>query len=144
MKNDAMVPTQRLSVKTALWPTAKVVPYARNPRVITDEAVAKTAASIKEFGWRQPIVVDAGGVVIAGHTRLLAAQSLGLAKVPVHVAEGLSAAQVRAYRLADNRTNQEAAWNPEKLGLELQDLGGLNFDVRLTGFEPGRRAAGGR
>ena len=114
-------------MKTALWPIAKVVPYDRNPRVITDEAVAKTAASIKEFGWRQPIVVDTAGVVIAGHTRLLAAQSLGLAKVPVHVAEGLSAAQIRAYRLADNRTNQVAAWNPEKLGLELQDLGGLGI-----------------
>ena len=68
-------------MKTALWPIAKVVPYARNPRVITDEAVAKVAASIREFGWQQPIVVDASGVVIAGHTRLLAAQSLGLGKV---------------------------------------------------------------
>ena len=67
-------------MKIALWSITKVKPYGRNPRVITDEAVAKTAASIKEFGWRQPIVVDAGGVVIAGHTRLLAAQSLGLAK----------------------------------------------------------------
>ena len=128
-------------MKIALWSIAKVEPYGGNPRVITDEAVAKTAASIKEFGWRQPIVVDTAGVVIAGHTRLLAAQSLGLAEVPVHVAEGLSAAQVRAYRLADNRTNQEASWNPSLVGLELQDLAGLDFDIALTGFGPGEVVA---
>jgi 4-hydroxy-3-methylbut-2-en-1-yl diphosphate synthase IspG/GcpE len=81
------------------WPIARPIPYAANPRK-NDGAVAKVAASIRAFGFRQPIVVDAKGVVIAGHTRLKAAQSLGLTEFPVHVAKGLTPAQVRAYRLA--------------------------------------------
>lgn len=112
-----------------------VVPYARNPRKNT-AAIAKVAASLKEFGWRQPIVVDAEGVVIAGHTRLEAARSLGMAEVPVHVAQGLTPSQVKAYRLADNRVAQEAEWDAGLLKLELTDLQGLDFDLALTGFNP--------
>ncbi|CAB4136805.1 DNA methylase N-4/N-6 [uncultured Caudovirales phage] len=116
-------------------PIADVVPYVRNPRKNTD-AVAKVAASIREFGFRQPIVCDADMVVIAGHTRLQAAQSLGLKTVPVHIARGLSTAQVTAYRLADNRTGQEATWDNDLLGVELKALVGLDFDLALTGFNP--------
>lgn len=116
------------------WPIDRPKPYPKNPRKIPDGAVDKVAASIREFGFRQPVVVDKKGVVIVGHTRLLAARKLGLEEIPVHVAEGLSKAQVRAYRLADNRTNQEAAWDDDLLGSELFDLKGLEFDLDLTGF----------
>jgi ParB-like chromosome segregation protein Spo0J len=91
------------------WPIDKPVPYARNPRKIPIALIEKVAASITEFGWRQSIVVDKKGAVVVGHARLLAAKKLGHAKVPIHVAEGLSPAQIRAYRLADNRLNQETA-----------------------------------
>ena len=116
------------------WSIDKPSPYGRNPRKISDKAVDKVAASIKEFGFRQPIVVDENGIIIAGHTRLLAAQRLGLKKVPVHVAEGLSEVQARAYRLADNRTGEEASWDAELLTFEFAELDG--FDLELTGFDP--------
>ena len=112
----------------------RVIPYARNPRR-NEAAVDKVVASIAEFGWRQPIVVDADMVIVAGHTRFEAARRLGLAKVPVHVAEGLTPAQIRAYRLMDNRSAQEAAWDDELLALELRDLGLEDLDLALTGFD---------
>jgi DNA modification methylase len=117
------------------WPIEKPVPYARNPRRIPDAAVAKVAASIQEFGWRQPIVVDKEGVVVVGHTRLLAARKLGLTEVPVHVAGNLTPAQVKAYRLMDNRSHEEARWDLELLPLELEDVQALDYDLGLTGFE---------
>ena len=83
-------------MKIEIWPIEKPIPYARNARKISDAAVAKVAASIKEFGFRQPIVVDTEGVIVAGHTRLLAARKLGLTEVPVHVATGLTPAQIKA------------------------------------------------
>ena len=97
------------------WPTAQLRPYEHNPRRCPESAIAKVAASLKEFGFRQAIVVDAEGVVVVGHTRLLAASSLGLKQVPVHIAAALSPAQARAYRIADNRTNEESAWDAELL-----------------------------
>ena len=112
----------------------RVIPYARNPRR-NEAAVDKVVASIAEFGWRQPIVVDTDMVIVAGHTRFEAARRLGLAKVPVHVAEGLTPAQVRAYRLMDNRSAQEAVWDDELLALELRDLGLEDLDLALTGFD---------
>ena len=122
-------------MEVELWFIDRPVPYARNARKIPPAAVDKVAASIKEFGWRQPIVVDSEAVIIAGHTRLLAAQKLGLKQVPVHVATGLSPAQVKAYRLMDNRTHEEAAWDMDLLPLELVDLKALSFDLELTGFD---------
>src|ERR1700736_1524350 len=116
------------------WPIDKVIPFARNARKIPASAVAKVAASIQEFGWRQPIVVDREGVIICGHTRLLAARKLGLEQVPVHVAENLSPAQARAYRLMDNRSHEEAEWDMELLAPELEELRGLDMDLKLTGF----------
>lgn len=118
------------------WPAERVIPYARNPRTATDTAVGKVAASIKEFGFRVPIIVNGEGVIIAGHTRLAAAQRLGLERVPVLVAADLSPAQVKAYRIADNRTAQETGWERELLELELEDLRGLDFDLSLTGLDP--------
>ena len=117
------------------WPIEKVIPYARNSRKIPERAVDKVAASIKEFGFRVPIVVDKDGVIICGHTRLLAAKRLGLPEVPVHVAENLTPAQVKAYRLMDNRSHEETDWDIELLGPELDELRDLNFDLSLTGFD---------
>ena len=114
----------------------RVRPYEQNPRVISDVAIDKVAASIKAFGWRQPIVVDDDGVILAGHTRFQAAKRLGLERVPVHIASGLSPEAARAYRLADNRTHEEARWNPEVLGFELHELSAAGFDLALTGFDP--------
>lgn len=121
-----------------LVPIDRVIPYDRNPRN-NSAAVSKVAASLREFGWQQPIVVDAAMTVIAGHTRLAAAQVLGFKTVPVHVAADLSPNQVKAYRIADNRVGEEAKWDMELLALELGDLadaseeGDFNFD--LTGFD---------
>lgn len=122
---------------TVEWlPLDSVRPYPGNPRIITDAAIAKVAASIKEFGWRQPIVVDPDHVIIVGHTRHRAAQMLQIAAVPVHVATGLSEDRIKAYRLADNRTGEESRWNLELLDLELSALGAEGFDLKLTGFDP--------
>lgn len=118
------------------WPIEKVKPYGNNPRTITDAAVEKVARSITEFGWRQPIVVDSEGFVIVGHTRLRAAALLGLKVVPVHVAEGLSAEKVRAYRLADNRTGEENDWDKDLLLTELGSFAELDdFDMQSLGFD---------
>ena len=111
----------------------KLIPYTRNPRN-NKGAVAKVAASIKEYGFRQPIVVDGEMVVVAGHTRLAAAWQLGVGKVPVHIAEGLSKEQIQAYRIMDNRSHEDAEWDDELLGIELADLEGQDFDLELTGF----------
>jgi DNA modification methylase len=121
-------------MKVELIDIGRVIPYARNPRR-NEQAIAKVAASIKEYGFRQPIVVDEEMVIIAGHTRLQAAQHLGLSKVPVHIATGLTNTQIKAYRLADNRTAQEAEWDEELLGLELGELAEQGFDLDLTGFD---------
>ncbi len=121
-------------MKIALRALDEITPYANNPRN-NDEAVDAVAASLKEFGFRQPIVVDAEGVIIVGHTRFKAAKKLGLAKVPVHVATDLSEAQVRAYRLADNATNEIAEWNYEMLPIELSALSEMDYDLGLLGFD---------
>jgi ParB-like chromosome segregation protein Spo0J len=134
-------------MKIVQWAIERLIPYARNARKIPQEAIDKVAASIKEFGWQQPIVVDTERVVVAGHVRLLAAKQLGLEKVPVHVATDLTPGQIKAFRLMDNRSHQETGWDMELLGPEIAELQALNVDVALTvkGFI-GRRAtdAGGR
>jgi DNA modification methylase len=109
-------------------------PYERNPR-INDQAVDAVAASLAEFGFRQPIVVDADGVIIAGHTRWKAAKKLGLAKVPVHVATDLTPEQVRAYRIADNKSGELAEWDLEILPIELAELREGGFDMDLLAFD---------
>ena len=117
-----------------LWPIEKIKPYPGNPRQ-NDEAVEAVAKSLKEFGFRQPIVVDAEGVIIVGHTRWKAAKKLGLKQVPVHVAKDLTPAQVKAYRIADNATNEIAEWDYELLPIELSALEEMHFDLDLLGFD---------
>jgi DNA modification methylase len=114
-------------------PMASIRPYENNPRQ-NDIAVDAVAASIREFGFRQPLVVDEAGVIIVGHTRYKAALKLGLTEVPVHVAVGLSPAQAKAYRLADNQTATMSSWDEDKLPLELMGLQEMGFDLDLTGF----------
>lgn len=121
-------------MKIELWKLAEIHPYERNPR-LNDDAVAAVAASIREFGFRQPIVVDADGVIICGHTRYKAALHLGLEKVPVHVAKDLTPEQIKAYRIADNQTASLAEWNYELLPIELADLQACNYDLGLLGFD---------
>jgi DNA modification methylase len=116
-----------------LRPITSIKPYENNPRV-NDPGVDAVAASIQAFGFRQPIVVDESGVIIVGHTRYKAALKLGLEAVPVHVAVGLSPAQAKAYRIADNQTASLSQWDDAKLPLELAELQGLDFDLSLTGF----------
>ena len=120
-------------MKIDLWDLSRIRPYENNPR-LNDDAVAAVAASIREFGFRQPIVVDADWVIICGHTRFKAAQHLGLATVPVHVAKDLTPAQIKAYRIADNQTATLAEWNYELLPIELGELQGMQFDLNLLGF----------
>jgi DNA modification methylase len=114
-------------------PLRSVRPYENNPR-LNDAAVGAVADSIREFGFRQPIVVDEDGVIIVGHTRYKAALKLGLEAVPVHVAVGLSPAQAKAYRLADNQTATLSSWDDDKLPLELALLREMDYDLGLTGF----------
>lgn len=118
-----------------LWPIGRLKPYDKNPRVRSKKAVAKVAASIREFGFRQPIVADENDVILVGHTRRDAAESLGMTEVPVHQALGLTEAQKTAYRIADNRTNEETEWNEDLLKFELQGLDDMKFDMSLTGFD---------
>ena len=130
------MPAKAEKAMTVVWQDIETVtPYERNARTITDVAVEKVARSIREFGWQQPIVIDEEGVIIAGHARLLAARQLGLKRVPVTVAAGLTPEQARAYRLMDNRSHQETSWDDEVLGVELLGLKALDFDLALTGFE---------
>ena len=120
--------------KIEQWPTAKLLPYARNARTHSDDQVAQIAASIAEFGFTNPILAGSDGVIVAGHGRLAAAQKLGLAVVPVVVLDHLSATQRRALVIADNRIAENAGWDDAMLALELQELQALDYDLSLTGF----------
>ena len=125
------------------WPADKVerrsveslVFYARNSRTHSDEQVSQIAASIKEWGWTTPVLIDPEGGLIAGHGRILAAQKLGIADVPCMVAEGWTDAQKKAYVIADNKLALNAGWDDEMLKVELGELGDLDFDLSLTGFD---------
>jgi len=124
------------------WPADKVerravadlIPYARNARTHSDEQVGQIAASIKEWGWTVPVLIDEDGGIIAGHGRIMAAQRLGIDDVPCMVAAGWSEAQKRAYVLADNKLTLNGGWNDELLKVELEELQGFDFDLGLTGF----------
>lgn len=115
-------------------PVANLAPYARNSRTHSDEQIAKIAASIREFGFLNPVITDGKNGIIAGHGRVLAAQLLGLAELPCIEAAHLTEAQRRAYVIADNRIAIDAGWDNEMLKIELSELQGLNFDLALTGF----------
>ena len=115
-------------------PISECLPYKSNPRK-NDSAVDVVAKSIKEFGFQTPIILDKNNVIIAGHTRLKAAEKLGLTEVPVIWADKLTPAQVKAFRIMDNKSAQYADWEMEMLKLEMQELDGLEYDLENTGFE---------
>lgn len=112
----------------------ELIPYARNSRTHSDAQVAQIAASIKEWGWTTPVLVDDSGQIIAGHGRIMAARKLGMVDVPVIVAEGWTDAQKKAYVIADNKLALNAGWDESLLALEFGELEGLGFDLELTGF----------
>lgn len=124
-------------MKVEMMAVERLIPYARNPRTIGQDAIDVVASSVKEFGWRQPIVVDEEMVILVGHTRHKAAQKLGLKECPVHVAEGLTEAQKRAYRIADNRSGEHSGWDNDLLALELEDLRMADFDLGTLAFDEG-------
>lgn len=126
--------TPRLPDTVEHWPLDRLIPYARNARTHDDDQVAQIAASIVEFGWTNPILVDSEGGLVAGHGRLLAARKLGLDTVPVVVLDHLTPAQRRAYVIADNKLALNAGWNEELLATELHALNGEGFDLALIGF----------
>lgn len=111
----------------------KIKPYDKNPRKISDKAIGMVANSIKEFGFQQPIVVDKKNVIVVGHTRYLASKKLNLSKVPV-VIGNFTEQQAKAYRIADNRINEETGWDYNFLQEELNKLLDLDVDLNLTGF----------
>jgi DNA modification methylase len=117
------------------WPLDRFIPYARNARTHSDEQVAQIAASIKEFGFVNPILVGPDRVIIAGHARLMAARKLGLTEAPVIVVEGLTENQRRALALADNRLPMEAGWDEAMLRLEIEALRDTDYDVDVIGFD---------
>lgn len=119
--------------KIASLPLNKISPYKKNPRN-NENAIEVVAKSLQKFGFRQPIVVDKNFVIIVGHTRYEAAKQLGYKDVPVHVAENLTSAQARAYRIADNKTNEHSSWNFEILASELESLDSQKFDLSVLGF----------
>lgn len=116
-------------------PIEKLIPYFRNPRD-NKHAVAKLVGGLKAYGWQQPIVIDMNYVVVAGHTRLLAAQQLGMKEVPVKFADDLTPEQIQAYRIFDNRSHEESAWIDDLLSLELIEIRDKGYDLDLTGFDP--------
>ena len=120
--------------KVERWAIEKLVPYARNARTHSDEQISQLAASIKEWGWTTPVLVDEQGSIIAGHGRTLAAQRLQMTEVPVMVAKGWSEAKKRAYVLADNKLALNAGWDESMLNIELGELQDLGFDISLIGF----------
>jgi ParB-like chromosome segregation protein Spo0J len=125
------------------WPADKVVrrslaeliPYARNSRTHSAEQIAQIAASIQEWGWTVPVLVDGDGVLIAGHGRVLAAQRLGITEIPTMTATGWTAEQIQAYRIADNKLGINAGWDDELLRQELGELRDDGFDLALIGFD---------
>lgn len=130
----AEAPVIEMIARTAL------IPYARNSRTHTDAQIAQIAASIREFGFTVPILIDDSNRVIAGHARLLAAEKLKMNEVPCRRLSDLSEAQLRAYVIADNKLALNAGWDVELLTVELDDLREMGFDMKLVGFEPGELA----
>lgn len=123
-----------LRLQVVLKSLDQIIPYINNPR-INEKGIDKVASSIKEFGFNSPIILDKDNVIIAGHTRYLAAQKLGLEEVPCINVEHLSPAQIKAYRIADNKVAEYSDWEDELLKLELEQLKEIEFDLSLTGFE---------
>ena len=130
-----------LAQRIELWPVDRLKPYDRNARTHSPEQVAKIAASIVEFGFTNPILVDSAEGIIAGHGRLMASRKLGLSEVPVIVLDHLTDAQRRAYVLADNKLAELAGWDVEMLSGELIELEAEGYDLTLAGFTDDELAA---
>ena len=126
--------TPAMARRIEIWPVDKLQPYDRNARTHSPEQVAQIAASIVEFGFLNPILVDSSAGIVAGHGRLLAARKLGLAEVPVVVLDHLSETQRRAYIIADNRLAMSAGWDEALLAEELRDIKADGLDLSLVGF----------
>lgn len=118
-------------------PIDALIPYARNARTHSDAQIAQIAGSLREFGFTNPVLVDADGTIIAGHGRVLAARQLDMKQIPTICLAHLTEAQRRAYVLADNKLAEQAGWDKELLSLELADLSTQGFDVALIGFSDG-------
>ena len=123
-----------MTIKIEQIKTAALTPYARNSRTHSEEQVAQVAASIREFGFTNPVLIDADGVIVAGHGRVMAAKSLGMEKVPCIRLGHLTEAQIRAYVIADNKLAENAGWDEDMLRLEIQHLQSVDFDLSLMGF----------
>lgn len=123
-----------MSLEVEMWPIERCVPYCRNPRK-NDEAVPKLASLIKEFGFKVPVVVRSDGEVIDGHLRLKAAQMIGLKEVPVVLADEWTEAQVKAFRIAVNKSAEWAEWDDDLLKLEFEELKDMDFNLDITGFD---------
>jgi ParB-like chromosome segregation protein Spo0J len=121
-------------LKITYKPVADLIPYARNSRTHSDAQVAQIAASIKEFGWTNPVLLDGDNGIIAGHGRVMAAQKLGETQVPTIELGHMSATQKRAYIIADNKLALNAGWDEQMLALEIQDLKDVGYDLGLIGF----------
>ena len=121
-------------MKIQMMATKDLIPYVNNPRQ-NDDAVDAVASSIKNFGFKVPIIIDSQNEIVTGHTRLKAAKKLGLDEVPVIVADDLTPEQVKAFRLADNKTGELAEWDDDLLASELEELDNLDFDMSDFGFE---------
>jgi len=111
-----------------------IKPYENNPRKLSEQAIEKVAMSLKEYGFRQPIVVDKDRIIVVGHTRFRASKKLGFKEVPITIADNLTPEQINAYRIADNRTSEESEWDNELLKMELKELDLKDFNLELTGF----------
>ena len=122
------------SMKIEIANITSIKPYENNPRKLSDTAIEKVAMSLKEYGFRQPIVVDKDRVIVAGHTRYRASKKLGLKQVPVSVIDNLTEEQINAYRIADNRTAEESEWDNELLKMEIKELEAKDFKLDLLGF----------
>jgi len=116
-------------------PIEQLIPYARNSRTHSDEQIAQIAASIREFGFTNPVLVDADGGIIAGHGRVMGARKLGMASVPCIRLGYMTEAQKRAYVIADNKIALNAGWDEDMLAVEIKDLYDMGFDLELTGFD---------
>jgi ParB-like chromosome segregation protein Spo0J len=128
------MPAPATAKRIELWPLERLIPYERNARTHSPEQVAQIVASIQEFGFTNPLLVDGADGILAGHGRLAAAKDMGLAEVPVIVLDHLSAEQRRAYILADNKLALNAGWDDELLRMELGDLQLEEFDLSLLGW----------
>ena len=128
MKSDPVIVTRKVDA---------LIPYARNSRTHSDEQVAQIAASVREFGWTNPVLIDGDNGIIAGHGRVLAARKLGMDDVPCIEMAGLTDTQRRAYIIADNKLALNGGWDDELLALELGELHAADFDMALLGFDAG-------